>query len=1175
MGQPSSPQEPSSPQQSSPPEPAAAAGLPPTPPRRRIGRKAQLVGLLSILVVVGAAAFVGQGLLTGTSSPSVAAPTVWQNITAGIRDTGVPKDVALEAFAYLYQVDIPGVTVPKGIEGDDGPTSGSGAMRWVQANWAALTPDQQAVVNRYLVPGPNDIKRPINPASPVTSGARGASKPAFQLTDARNPVTVSGTMAPDAPANIFPALAQELGADLIEIGPKLGLPVLTVGDIAYPRISLEISDTYGGNTLFDTIPYIEDGHYEPCNITAWKNAWEGQVSSGWVVSLALHVAIVHEVIHCYQNVVWGDTQTEKAMAPWITEGTAFYLAGDDTGIVEHKVPGMWKNDYFTPETPLTNRSYDAFGYYALLAHKGRDLWNVMLQAWQAAAKGPDRSNAFIAVLTGDAPDIRDNWAESYLRQDAWGDPWIAYGFGLPADAQVSRHPAKAQPSPGWMGSLLGRSNTVLNVTESAGEVVTVTTDGLASVHDNNGSSATAFQSGRFCTGASCVCASGTLLQGKDMAPRKLTLPFVAAFNAPFGGSTYSITADKLDDLCKKPATPAPAGTRAAPAQPTGPCGPSCSGSNGDPHLKTVNQYRYDLQAAGEFTLLRSADGSLEVQARQEPYGLGFVSINTAIAAKVGSHRVGVYLTDSGLQAHLDGGVVDLTAGPKDLGGGASMSAYPKGFEIDFPDGTKMWTLSVGKYGINAQIKPSDNLRKSGLGVLGPILAGGLGVPALPDGTRLPAATSDAQRNGIVNGQFADAWRLTDSTALFDYDTGKSTVSYVTKPYPTDPRFGTLIDLSADQTTAGNSACGTITFRDLHDECVFDVGVTGQAGFAGGYKATQDFYDTGVVTPTGSPQPQSSVTPPPGKVTGAVAVTQVAGVSGAVVGPDGKLYFSVDLGGRKSALLEVDPTTGTIVHQADIPKTTTLHVAAGSVWAPGLITAANANNCSVTRFDAQTLVLQATIPIACAAFGPTIASDGEAIWYEDDSKRDLATGKGAVLIRLDPTTNQPGPTIQLPFVGGSWLDSQGALFQYGTDTGLYRLTAGGTTMEPFGPSKGRLFAAGTGFWVQSDTDQTALHYTHADSPDATVATGGTLEAGDASAAYVEKSGSDGVSSLWRYPADGSAPTQIGRAPTVDTNALSYVFDPRPLPASSGVIKYWVIASGDASTTTLYLQWLPLR
>ncbi|HEX7498487.1 MAG TPA: hypothetical protein VF344_08490, partial [Candidatus Limnocylindrales bacterium] len=124
-------------QQLPPGEPSAAPSStlespPPARAGRRIGRKAQLIGALLILVVVGAVAFVGQGLLTGAST-SAAPKTVWQNITAGIRDTGVPKDVALQAFAYVYKVAIPGVTVPNGTDGGDAPTSGSGAMRWVQA----------------------------------------------------------------------------------------------------------------------------------------------------------------------------------------------------------------------------------------------------------------------------------------------------------------------------------------------------------------------------------------------------------------------------------------------------------------------------------------------------------------------------------------------------------------------------------------------------------------------------------------------------------------------------------------------------------------------------------------------------------------------------------------------------------------------------------------------------------------------------------------------------------------------------------------------------------------------------------------------------------------------------------------------------------------------------------
>ena len=48
------------------------------------------------------------------------------------------------------------------------------------------------------------------------------------------------------------------------------------------------------------------------------------------------------------------------------------------------------------------------------------------------------------------------------------------------------------------------------------------------------------------------------------------------------------------------------------------CGRHCASSNGDPHMRTVDGVPYDFQAAGEFTLLETPDGAVDVQVRQEP-----------------------------------------------------------------------------------------------------------------------------------------------------------------------------------------------------------------------------------------------------------------------------------------------------------------------------------------------------------------------------------------------------------------------------------------------------------------------------------------------------------------------------------------------------------------------------
>jgi hypothetical protein len=1132
------------------------------------------VALLGLVVIVGIATI---GLVQFLSPAHTT--TIWQAITSGITDGTVPKQTALEAFAYLYGVDIPGVTVPTGIEGGDEPTDGSGAMSWVRADWDQLTSDQQAVIDRYLVAGPNDQAIPIGPVAAAGSPLAAAGS-GFRLDVARSVRSIDVAAPPDAPAAITTALENELQADIVHIGPKLGMPVLTEGNPLFPNIELIMSDSSGGKTLLQTAAVENALHYEPCEVTVYKNAWSGATS----VTPALHVLMTHEVVHCYQNVVWGSVATSLAIPPWIVEGTALYLAADDTKIAEQMIPSMWEKGYFIPETALTNRSYDAFGYYSLLAHEGRDLWSLMLPAWQAAAKSSTRSDAFIAVLTGDAPDIRDNWAESYVRKTSWGDPWIAYGFGLPAAAQVIEHLAQAQPAPGWDGSLVSRSNTVLNVDSTAGQVVIVSTDGLASVHDDAGHMDVAFQSQRFCTVSSCVCPKGTKLAGQDMASEPMTISFVAAFNAPEGGSKYSIVSETLAELCGQ-ASPPPM----LPGNPSpGPCATGCSDSNGDPHLLTVNTVAYDFQAAGEFTLLRSADGSVDIQARQEPFGeAGEVSTNTAIAAKVGSHRVGIYLMpDTSLQARVDGDPVDLTAGPMDLGGGASIADYSdastNGFEVVFPDGTKMWDLSVAEWGIDAQILPSASLKTSGVGLLGPAVTSGLGVPALPNGTELPSPTDDQQNFDFLYGQFADAWRVTDATTLFDYDPGKSTASYTIKPYPVDGKVITIADLTPAQRAAGEAACAAITNPVLHDDCVLDVGLTGDAGFADTYKSVQAFDEAGLAPVSFPPSSTSPATPPPTVISGAVTVAKGTAVSGYAVGPDDTVYMSIQTGDNAYSLLSFDPKAGTIVKQVSVGAATEVHYAGGSLWLPGLKTDASGDNCSVTRFDPATLLEQATIPIPCAdVLGPIIASDGSSIWFEDNTNYDPATSKGAVATRIDAATNKPAESVPMPTSGGYLIDSQGAIFYADTNTNdYYGLTSGSTNSMAFeliGNFPTVAVASGTGLWTQSAQGKPAEYFTHAGSPDRTLTIRGTLVGGDASAAYAEAevTGPNGGTqpALLRYSIDGSTATRIALPPKVGGTPQSYLDDPPPYVTSDGFIKIWVIQS-DSPRASILLQWVAL-
>ncbi len=107
------------------------------------------------------------------------------------------------------------------------------------------------------------------------------------------------------------------------------------------------------------------------------------------------------------------------------------------------------------------------------------------------------------------------------------------------------------------------------------------------------------------------------------------------------------------------------------------------------------------------------------------------------------------------------------------------------------------------------------------------------------------------------------------------------------------------------------------------------------------------------------------------------------------------------------------------------------VAAGSVWVGEFSAPATGGfqPCSVSRLDAATLAVQATIPTAChRVWGRTVlAAVGADVWFVDPTAADAA-GAGASLRRIDTTTNAvAGPAIPLPFADGTLRASATALF----------------------------------------------------------------------------------------------------------------------------------------------------
>jgi hypothetical protein len=1158
--------------------------------------------LLAVIVILLISVLVGSVLILTRQQRTenvAATQTTWAAITGKIRNGRPSKEVALEAFSYLYRVDIPGVHVPTGTSRDDVPPTATEVTRWVQANWNALTPEQQAVVNRYLVAGPNDIVVTYDLTTglgvSLRAGEHGskAAGAGLGVTAAMGVLPpVGGQPGMGAPSDaVQQAFHDELFTDIAHIGQRLGLPPISEGTGLWTNVTVTYSEQDGGNTLFTTNATVNGaGIYSPCNIIVWRNSWSGAQVSGGKLSDALHVLVTHEVIHCFQNTIWGIVPVATSIPPWITEGTALWLAADDTKILESMVASQWLTGYFAyPERALTNRTYDGYGYFALLGHLGRDLWGSMVPAWRAAASSTtSRSDPFIATLNGDASDVRDAWAPSYVRRSSWGDPWVAYGFGLPDDAQVVRHPIGALDDPGYLGSLDSRSNTIDSVEESAGEIVLVQTDGLASARDDAGHSDVSFSSRRFCVSGTCTCPPKTLHAGERMADADMTMPFVLAFDAPEGGARYRVVGRSLEDECGRdqdepyplPGTgvPGTGGGNTGEGDQDTPCGSGCAGSNGDPHIGTVNSAYYEFQAAGEYTLLRSPDGSVEIQARQEPYkGSDHVAINTAVATRVDGHRVGVYFTGAALVARVDGQVVDGSP-PVDLGDGAQLARHTRGFEIDLPDGTQLWALSVGAWGINVQMRPSEALRAQGMGILGSVIPGGMGVPKLPDGTRLPRPADQPQRYQMLNQTFAGAWRVTDASTLFDYDPGQSTASYTKPGFPNQATDTTPRDLSPTDRDAAAPACAAITDPLLFEECLFDVSVTGEAGFADTYRMVLQLLGAGAISldapaegsgppaPTSSPGPVASATPGPPPI-GAV-VTGLRALRGWAVAADGTLYLSIEYPDDRFELDAVDPRQGLVLHRMDEQGGGELAFAAGSLWAGELD---GGSDCAVTRLDPATFAVQATIKATCNFFQSLFATTGDDVWLIDRSLDGYAT-EG--IRRIDPTTNTPSAPIDLPFFNGYLYGTPTAVIYGDEDKGWYSLATGSTSLQPLGAQPAPIYPAGNGIW---DEQNQVAEYFMVDGPPArTLPIDGALVGADEQALYVEQpSNEDLTSELWRYPVNGSEPVRVGQAPPAyGDQALSY-FDNNPLIASGqAVIKIWVVAGSGVPVTALFVQLLPI-
>ena len=290
---------------------------------------------------------------------------------------------------------------------------------------------------------------------------------------------------------------------------------------------------------------------------------------------------------------------------------------------------------------------------------------------------------------------------------------------------------------------------------------------------------------------------------------------------------------------------------------------------GDPHIRTVDGTRYDFQAAGEFTLLRDREG-MEIQIRQTPVetpppvtdsytGLtACVSLNTAIAARVGTRRISYQPVEEGRYwFFVDGKPTLLTPEGIDLDG-HRISAFDAGddpgLRVDYAHNVVLIVTPLlwASYGIRyLDVHVSHTQADEGLmGRVPP----GTWLPALPSGATVgPMPASLHERYVALYRTFADAWRLTDRTSLFTYFPSSGTATFTDRDWPPEkppcvlkPAFQRPVTPIRKNIPLAKAkqACRDVTVKDLHENCVFDVQTTGDESFAKGYLVAQEVRQCG-------------------------------------------------------------------------------------------------------------------------------------------------------------------------------------------------------------------------------------------------------------------------------------------------------------------------------------------
>lgn len=257
-------------------------------------------------------------------------------------------------------------------------------------------------------------------------------------------------------------------------------------------------------------------------------------------------------------------------------------------------------------------------------------------------------------------------------------------------------------------------------------------------------------------------------------------------------------------------------------------GRGTGGSYGDPHVVSFDGGSFGFHAAGDYVLAESTQDTFAVHGRyvRRP-GTTAISLNLAVAARVGTSVIAFGDTATAerrdpLVATLDGQPLALTPGMRTtLPGGAVLTfTTTGGAAVRWPDGT---VLAAGRWaGDNVFVTLAEARYGKVRGVLGDADGNPRNDLTARDGT----VVRDLRDRAQLYGSFAASWRVTGQASLL------RSVLPADRVTPADPVDNpSVAALPADARTRAEAACAALRPGAGREQCLIDVGVTGDETYA--------------------------------------------------------------------------------------------------------------------------------------------------------------------------------------------------------------------------------------------------------------------------------------------------------------------------------------------------------